>query len=171
MGFPIRISADQSFFAAPRGFSQRSTSFIASQRQGIHQMPFRHLIALIINAHPGLAFAKHGTASMQKDQLASQDRPDGVRSSAPTYGYCASARHSSRRRSDRSPLHDVRQLRPPRREADDGREFIQRTSIPTGGARRDRTDDLLLAKQALSQLSYGPLRGTRIRCQSPQWRG
>jgi hypothetical protein len=27
---------------------------------------------------------------------------------------------------------------------------------PAGGARRDRTDDLLLAKQALSQLSYGP---------------
>jgi hypothetical protein len=26
-----------------------------------------------------------------------------------------------------------------------------------GGARRNRTDDLLLAKQALSQLSYGPL--------------
>ena len=26
-----------------------------------------------------------------------------------------------------------------------------------GGARRDRTADLLLAKQALSQLSYGPL--------------
>ena len=25
-----------------------------------------------------------------------------------------------------------------------------------GGAGRDRTDDLLLAKQALSQLSYGP---------------
>ena len=27
-----------------------------------------------------------------------------------------------------------------------------------GGGRRDRTDDLLLAKQALSQLSYGPSR-------------
>ena len=27
---------------------------------------------------------------------------------------------------------------------------------PGGGANRDRTDDLLLAKQALSQLSYGP---------------
>lgn len=26
-----------------------------------------------------------------------------------------------------------------------------------GGARRDRTDDLLLAKQALSQLSYTPI--------------
>src|SRR5215813_15121394 len=52
VGFPILISADQSFFAAPRGFSQRSTSFIASQRQGIHRMPLRHLIALILNAHP-----------------------------------------------------------------------------------------------------------------------
>jgi hypothetical protein len=27
---------------------------------------------------------------------------------------------------------------------------------PNGGARRDRTDDLMLAKHALSQLSYGP---------------
>jgi hypothetical protein len=52
VGFPIRKSADQSFFAAPRGLSQRSTSFIASQRQGIHRMPLRHLIALILNAHP-----------------------------------------------------------------------------------------------------------------------
>ena len=38
--------------------------------------------------------------------------------------------------------------------------WTRRSSIaaPTriGGARRDRTDDLLLAKQALSQLSYGP---------------
>jgi hypothetical protein len=30
---------------------------------------------------------------------------------------------------------------------------------PAGGARRDRTDDLMLAKHALSQLSYGPVRG------------
>ena len=51
VGFPIRKSADQSFFAAPRGLSQRSTSFIASQRQGIHQMPLFYLITLIINAH------------------------------------------------------------------------------------------------------------------------
>ena len=28
---------------------------------------------------------------------------------------------------------------------------------PSGGARRDRTDDLMLAKHALSQLSYGPV--------------
>ena len=32
----------------------------------------------------------------------------------------------------------------------------RRGARETGGANRDRTDDLLLAKQALSQLSYGP---------------
>ena len=32
---------------------------------------------------------------------------------------------------------------------------------PNGGARRDRTDDLMLAKHALSQLSYGPVRRRR----------
>ena len=40
---------DQSSFAAPQGLSQRTTSFIASQRQGIHQMLLRHLIALMIH--------------------------------------------------------------------------------------------------------------------------
>src|SRR5271155_1487583 len=36
-------------------------------------------------------------------------------------------------------------------------EAVSRSSIPSGGARRDRTDDLMLAKHALSQLSYGPV--------------
>ena len=35
-------------------------------------------------------------------------------------------------------------------------QAILRCLLDTGGANRDRTDDLLLAKQALSQLSYGP---------------
>ena len=48
-GFPIRRSLDQSSFAAPQGLSQRTTSFIASQRQGIHQMLLRHLITLTIH--------------------------------------------------------------------------------------------------------------------------
>jgi hypothetical protein len=38
--------------------------------------------------------------------------------------------------------------------------FLRTSEDPAGGARRDRTDDLLLAKQALSQLSYGPGAGT-----------
>ena len=37
-----------------------------------------------------------------------------------------------------------------------------------GGARRDRTDDLLLAKQALSQLSYGPDGGPFVPVRPPQ---
>ena len=49
MGFPIRRSLDQSSFAAPQGLSQRTTSFIASQRQGIHRMLLRHLITLMID--------------------------------------------------------------------------------------------------------------------------
>ena len=36
------------------------------------------------------------------------------------------------------------------------RYVLIRGSIGAGGARRDRTDDLMLAKHALSQLSYGP---------------
>ena len=50
VGFPIRKFTDQSLFAAPHDLSQRTTSFIASQRQGIHQIPLRHLIALIAKA-------------------------------------------------------------------------------------------------------------------------
>ena len=55
MGFPIRKFTDQSLFAAPHDLSQRTTSFIASQHQGIHRIPLRHLIGLIIHAHPRLA--------------------------------------------------------------------------------------------------------------------
>ena len=50
VGFPIRKFTDQSLFAAPRDLSQRTTSFIASRRQGIHRMPLRHLITLIVDA-------------------------------------------------------------------------------------------------------------------------
>ena len=39
-----------------------------------------------------------------------------------------------------------------------------RSSIPSGGARRDRTDDLMLAKHALSQLSYGPVPEDECEC-------
>ena len=52
MGFPIRKSSDQRVFAPPRRLSQRITSFIACACQGIHQLPLRHLIVLIANAHP-----------------------------------------------------------------------------------------------------------------------
>ena len=65
------------------------------------------------------------------------------------------------------PLHDVIERKFPPQNAAGNRNFIKRTISARrrgaiieadGGARRDRTDDLLLAKQALSQLSYGPAR-------------
>ena len=64
VGCPIRKSTDQSLFAAPHGLSQRTTSFIACVRQGIHQMLLGHLIALIINAHPRMSMMLNSVLSM-----------------------------------------------------------------------------------------------------------
>ena len=55
----------------------------------------------------------------------------------------------------RTLIHDV--IDPPTRERGGELVFSYTSHIPKdGGARRDRTDDLKLAKLALSQLSYGP---------------
>jgi hypothetical protein len=47
------------------------------------------------------------------------------------------------------------------RTGDHATRNATRDDRQSGGARRDRTDDLLLAKQALSQLSYGPFRNRK----------
>ena len=63
--------------------------------------------------------------------------------------------------TDAFPLHDDKRTRTQRDPSDrhSCETCTGRTSIaPPGGARRDRTDDLMLAKHALSQLSYGPVR-------------
>ena len=104
-GFPIRKSSDQSLFAAPRSISQRTTSFIASQHQGIHQMPLSRLIVLIINAHPwgsGRSAAADGCA-LKKDQLIVQDLPVGR---GQAHGPRVACR-SIDRYTDKSLLHDV----------------------------------------------------------------
>ena len=71
VGCPIQKSPDQSLFAAPRRLSQRITSFIASSRQGIHQMPLRHLITLISNNHKGHLPKEVSNDSQQKQSLIS----------------------------------------------------------------------------------------------------
>jgi hypothetical protein len=54
-------------------------------------------------------------------------------------------------------LHDVKQRNFPLADfAAAWNWFLTDEALEFGGARRNRTDDLLLAKQALSQLSYGP---------------
>jgi hypothetical protein len=116
-----------------------------------------------------------------KDQLAS-DRSDGVRSSSrhcseqlPWHVRCRAMTRCSeiayRSRAARSnlgailPLHDFRYQnsahaqRILRSACGRGTCSLRTSRTPAGGARRDRTDDLLLAKQALSQLSYGPAGG------------
>ena len=68
------------------------------------------------------------------------------------------------KRSDMFPLHNVIQQRTinEHRAKQVFKDIISRAS---GGARRDRTDDLMLAKHALSQLSYGP------KPEALMWRG
>jgi hypothetical protein len=48
-----------------------------------------------------------------------------------------------------------------------GATALLATRAKAGGARRDRTDDLMLAKHALSQLSYGPVNRRRMLSSPP----
>ena len=60
VGCPIRRSPDRSPLAAPRGLSQRATSFVASWRQGIHQVPFLSLDPAQRRPHCCPASRAHG---------------------------------------------------------------------------------------------------------------
>ncbi len=107
MGFPIRKCPDQSLFAAPRTLSQRTTSFIASQRQGIHRILLRHLIVLINNARRSAAappkspsrMIQAKTALSQKDQNLLAERAR----TSPRSGRSAAHNQTSRPWSARGP--------------------------------------------------------------------
>ena len=157
VGCPIRRSRDHRSLASPPGFSQRATSFIASQCQGIHQMP---LLALD---------PRRSSCSAAQNRRAQGQDPDAQRPHMKTLFRTHPAR--------------LRRARPPRSHdklslhlsistdlpVSPGRQslqiFSERRAPPGlhhwhhtgGGGERIRTDDLLLAKQALSQLSYTPL--------------
>src|SRR5579863_8044132 len=155
VGFPIRKSADQSLFAAPHGLSQRTTSFIASQRQGIHRIPLRHLIALITNAHRSAAIRlvffrtrraalaeKTSFASNTSESVAVKPRPR-LRCSIKTKASSQSRLKISR--SDAFPLHDVIKDRDPLVSSASRNSFDKDfcpagdDALTSGGARRDRT--------------------------------
>lgn len=128
MGFPIRKSADQRVLAPPRSLSQPATSFIASRSQGIHQMPLRRLIA-----KP----RAQGQAPHTNSHILIFDTEARTRASIPnTYSLC--------QRTQNSPVKPGTRTNP------------NMTNLENGGGERDRTDDPLLAKQMLSQLSYTP---------------
>ena len=161
VGFPIRRSSDQSLFAAPQGLSQRTTSFIASQRQGIHQIPLLHLITLIIDANTLIRTCSHRWIIRKTSYI--HEFRSTIPSSHDDTHRCPSP--CGDRAGDRTNLlftmsnqHAVRGRRPSKAKLFYGRAGNQPrpTFTRNGGARRDRTDDLMLAKHALSQLSYGP---------------
>ena len=159
VGCPIRKSTDQGLLAAPHGLSQRAASFIASQCQGIHQMPFRRLISTNECAtrrrKPTRNYPPARTAS-GKD--ASHDPTDCL----PTAEAAALSGHPRslilftcqrshiRSRADTCFLSHRIPIRPGHWRS----LFV--IVLPPGGGGRDRTDDLMLAKHALSQLSYAP---------------
>ena len=188
-------------FAAPHGLSQRTTSFIASQRQGIHRIPLRHLIALIINIHhqprPRQSADESERASPFTDMIERpvllQTCPGTCGQATPTAGDARSSflaersttetcflftmsdisnatAQSATRNSGATPMGSQRTSWP-KAELAKSRAGKRARSVSrcrkasgpgpadhskNGGARRDRTDDLKLAKLALSQLSYGP---------------
>ena len=188
-GYPIRRPADQRALAPPRSFSQRATSFIASWRQGIHQMPLpKRLIAKPVARRdkPRSQQVSHEDALLALEQHAAIR---GWRPALP-----AILLESSHRRMTATPLpryslftlskiknlasssKAMRQTRVLTRSFARWLSTLfcirrsQRNSVApaaldtndaprrsvVGGGERNRTDDLLLAKQALSQLSYTP---------------
>ena len=172
VGCPIRRSRDQRSLASPPGFSQRATSFIASQCQGIHQMPFFRASRATPNGKdhqvqqsspfrrhfvrdpPRRSFAaprpSRSVTQLASSQLSINKRPAGPRKDG---------RGNSVFCRDALPLRGA----PPGLSAK--RRFACRPRCSCaapgvevhGGGERARTVDLLLAKQALSQLSYTPV--------------
>ena len=182
VGFPIRKSPDQSLFAAPRSLSQRTTSFIACACQGIHRMLLSHLIVLIADGHLATAADRYSLRFPQARRPGNRERPvSRALSGCARLGSAnmlaagwrpATANRPGGRNPNKTSLHDGYRT--------GARARRTQTCISTepafraiadggaGGARRDRTDDLLLAKQALSQLSYGPLkRQSLFGCRHP----
>src|ERR1700691_4141011 len=90
VGCPIRIPTDQRLLAAPRGFSQRATSFIASWCQGIHRMPFlysifatwlRRAASTMHRNHPQTqlsGFSRQLPEVTATDQTTFEDKPENI---------------------------------------------------------------------------------------------
>jgi hypothetical protein len=217
VGCPIRRPRDHRSLASPPGFSQRATSFIASQCQGIHQMPLICSIHKASRARPAAVPRHPGTPPRTAANPQREPQPPGTGFPAGSAVSPARALPLARLLSMKTFHEDTssdgpitrlsrrRQSRPPRshsqirftqsistrpepgprrdqpRPAATPRNnpvfsecrrvrgpITDATSVPISdrgcrisGGERDRTDDLLLAKQALSQLSYTPVSGIR----------
>ena len=151
-GFPIRRFLDQSSFAAPQDLSQRTTSFIASQRQGIHQMLLRHLITLMINVRS----AKTGHDLQERPVFNASHVEDDfcLPSISDAHGCGPWLVRRTRLPAGRiCRLFTISNIRAAHPTGEGTNLFDFQIHRRIGGACRDRTDDLKLAKLPLSQLS------------------
>src|ERR1700722_11872995 len=101
VGCPIRRSRDQRLLASPPGLSQRATSFIASQCQGIHQMPFISRLSTTPNGKDQICIAAELVTADAANSLLEDTYPDTARrarrqTSRPGNGVAERARPRSR---------------------------------------------------------------------------
>ena len=115
----------------PRNFSQSATSFIAFWCQGIHQMPLSRLIFSEL------------TSRVQETRAGVPHHMTCIRPAASRQPDCLLMCFQRSWTMSKSIWFDTRSAG---------------QSSGHGGGERTRTDDLLLAKQALSRLSYTPCR-------------
>ena len=175
VGCPIRRSRDHRSLASPPGFSQRATSFIASQCQGIHQMPFFACSPVSpteetappprTGSNPAFAGASHAPAVSHEDT--SRTDPILEQRGPVRLGHIINALftlqstlapHSPAALVSYFPERSAQWQVVPRSALLCGTWRPAKLCFTGGGGERTRTDDLLLAKQALSQLSYTPSR-------------
>jgi hypothetical protein len=181
-GFPIRASSDQRMLTAPRGLSQPTTPFIGLPCQGIPRAPFVALLmcnrtrssALVqlSRCHPALetperrrlgGSAADGCAPVPGTHPSPPEPGAAHCSVNKTTWRCGQADASLP-----SPCFPMRldygfcafATNPPERGASDSipvpYQPVNFASSPAGGAEGIRTPDLLIANEALSQLSYSP---------------
>ena len=134
LGLPIQKSTDQRLLSPPRSLSQSATSFIASIRQGIHQMLLKRLIEITLT-HAEIN--QRSIKAHEKDQIVFKTKfihINNVKQQACNAGTLC------KRGSLFFP---------------DIMSQIRAYEV-SGGGRGDRTHDLKLAKLPLSQLSYAP---------------
>ena len=138
VGCPIRISTDQRLLAAPHGFSQRATSFIASWCQGIHRMPFsrstlRVTAAPTKHARDPIMRRNHPrTIDHPKSRIVEPDALPRTLHSAHTHFYFSRHRRASHPPCRRTPV------RPPTRHREECRRSLRGGATPPVGQKHDR---------------------------------
>ena len=149
----------------PQSFSQATTSFIASDCQGIHRMRFftwpynPKQSGYCLNREDDIR-RKFASWELQILPWPDQLPVKAINQSLLSHIQIFKERYSYRSKDQKSALNRLSLKR----------SFLNSLTLTatreSGGAKRDRTADLLRARQALSQLSYSPIRATSFKLQA-----